>query len=151
MFVLDFDPIVAAKYYVDKHVVKIPLELAQVVSTVFHKHNKPAPYKATHQNHPLTLWAGESLGNMEWLLAHGHALGEEYTKRYGKIHKCSVVLKELDAQLDIDFPTEELTPFALCMPDEYKIGTAVDSYRAYYMGAKRKLAQWKTQAPNWWV
>ena len=80
----------------------------------------------------------------------GFYLGEEYTRRYGKVHKSIEVLKELDKSLDIDFPQEKPTSFALCMPDEYKIGNTVESYRAYYMGAKRHLAKWKTQKPYWW-
>ena len=151
MFVLDFDPKLAASYYVDAHVVKIPLELAQVVSTVFWANNKPAPYKPTHKNHPLTLWAGESLGNMEWLLCHAFALGEEYTRRYGKVHKSIGVLKELNQNLDIDFPEYDPTPFALCMPQEYKCESAVQSYRNYYLKEKRHLAKWKTQKPSWWI
>ena len=150
MFVLDYDPQIAASYYVDAHVVKIPLELAQVVSTVFWNNNIPAPYRSTHKNHPLTLWAGASLGNMESLISHAYYLGEEYTRRYGKVHKSIGVITELDQNLTIDFPQEELTPFALCMPDEYKIGNAVESYRAYYKGAKRHLAKWKTKVPEWW-
>ena len=152
MFVLDYDPVLAATYYIDKHVVKIPLELAQVVCTVFWKNDKEVPYRPTHKNHPLTLWAGESLENINWLFEHGFALGEEYTKRYNKVHKSTLVLKELSKNLlGIDFRKEGMTDFALCMPEEYIREDAVESYRSYYMGSKRAISSWKTEKPFWWV
>jgi len=45
-----------------------------------------------------------------------------------------------------------ITAFKQCMPDQYKSDDAIEAYRAYYMGEKRNMANWKKrQAPEWWV
>ena len=49
IFVLDEDPVVAATMSCDKHVVKMILETAQMLSTVAHSHGHEAPYRATHK------------------------------------------------------------------------------------------------------
>ena len=43
-----------------------------------------------------------------------------------------------------------ITSFALAMPNECKIGNAVESYRNYYMVEKRRMASWKNrETPEW--
>jgi hypothetical protein len=44
----------------------------------------------------------------------------------------------------------DTTPFALAMPDECKVGDAVESYRTYYMAEKRSIAQWKDRETPYW-
>ena len=149
IFVLDSDPKVAAQMMCDKHVVKMVLETAQMLCTVAHANDFNAPYKATHKNHPCTLWAGKSKANWNWLIEHGLSLCEEYTKRYGKIHKSQQHI-EWCRGLTINFPQDNLLPFAQAMPDKYKHRCAVRAYRAYYHGEKAKFATWKTKAPIWW-
>ena len=88
IFVLDVIPRIAAQYHCDKHVVKMILESTQILSTVIQKQFPNTElYKATHINHPCTIWAGNSKQNFQWLYNLTIALGHEYTKRYGKIHK----------------------------------------------------------------
>ena len=50
-----------------------------------------------------------------------------------------------------NFPESGLTPFALAMPDKYKvIDDPVQSYRNYYCGDKRDMATWKKRdKPEW--
>ena len=51
IFKLDNDPIVCAKYHCDKHVVKMILEYAQIISTahrVLNNNNNEGLHKATH-------------------------------------------------------------------------------------------------------
>jgi hypothetical protein len=38
------------------------------------------------------------------------------------------------------------------MPDEYKVqGDSLQSYRNYYIGAKKTMAKWKNrEIPCWW-
>jgi hypothetical protein len=44
----------------------------------------------------------------------------------------------------------DLTPFALAMPDECKVGDAVESYRRYYVAEKSGFAVWKNrEVPEW--
>ena len=69
IFVLDSDPKVAATMLCDKHVVKMILESAQMLSTVAHTNGHIPRYRPTHSKHPCTLWAGESKSNWQWLVA----------------------------------------------------------------------------------
>ena len=116
IFVVDEDPEVAARQLCDKHVVKMILESAQMLCTVALEHGFNAPYKKAHPKHPCTLWAGKSPENWSWLIAHGLAMAEEYTRRYGRTHKSEAVIKWC-ARLPIQFGASPgLTPFAQAMP-----------------------------------
>lgn len=153
IFILDADPIVAAQSQIDKHVVKMPLETAQLLCTAAISHGATdARYKPTHGKHPCALWARESRGNYEWLLVHGLALAREYTRRYGKIHASQAVIADAFRFRDL-IPEGAQTPFAQAMPDEYRDADAVRAYRRYYCGAKRAFAAWKAPAevPDWWA
>ena len=84
IFVLDIDPQLAASLHLDKHVVKMPLETAQMLCTINAEFGIDVPYKATHKNHPCTLWAKATKANYQWLTALGLNLCYEYTYRYKK-------------------------------------------------------------------
>lgn len=142
IFAVDRNPIVAAQMLCDKHVVKMILESAQMMSTIV-----GGPYKPTHAGHPCALWAGKRT-NYEWLAKHALALCQEYTERYGKIHKCQPVIEELSTksnQLPIG-----CSDFAQCMPDPYKHTDPVVAYRRYYCGDKAAFAVWKHGNEPWW-
>lgn len=141
IFALDLDPTIAARMHLDKHIVKMPLESAQMLSTLNAPH---APYKPTHKNHPCTLWAGATTGNYDWLVQLGMALCHEYTYRYGKVHKCQAVI-ELLRLAPASVPMGPLTAFALAMPDECKQEDAVLSYQKYYRDHKRSIGAWKNR------
>lgn len=148
VFVLDLNPKLAAQYHLDKHVVKMPLETAQILCTILHEHNIDAPYKKTHAKHPCTLWAMQSVQNFDWLVQLGVELCNEYTYRYGKIHKCLQVI-EYCAQNKPNLPNIQ-TGYALAMPDEYKTNDVVQSYRNYYQFGKTHLLQYtRRQHPTW--
>ena len=149
IFVVDKDPEVAATMLCDKHIVKMILETAQMMCTVVASYGHETPYRPTHKKHPCTLWAGQSRANWNWLIDHGMAMSEEYTKRYGRVHKSQSVI-EWCAMKHIDLPDTSLTPFAQAMPPQYKNTCAVTAYRAYYHGEKSGFATWKTQSPDWW-
>lgn len=147
IFILDKDPIKAAKYQCDKHVVKMILESAQMLCTAVNLTGGQAKYKATHKNHPCTKWARETKANFNWLKKHGLALCQEYTDRYGKRHKSQDIIESVT---DETIPDGELLPFALAMPDEYKTRDPVESYRNYYKGAKKDFAKWSySDKPEW--
>ena len=149
IFVLDNDIAKSAKYLNDKHVVKMLLEHCQLLCSQFPKGE--APYRQTHYNHPCSKWARESQQNYEWLMLYTAEMFKEYTKRYGKIHKSQQVLRWCrENYRKLELPSKGITPFAQAMPDKYKDRNAVKAYRAYYMGDKRHIAQWKTQIPHWW-
>jgi hypothetical protein len=140
IFYLSTDPEKAAKYMYNKHVVKMILESAQLLCTahvISDGENADVPYKVTHKNHPSAIWARESTSNYKWLYNHMIALGEEYTRRYGKKHltilKCSGVLSKAPTNVTKTEPT----PMPQCMPDQYKVpGNSVEAYWNYYEAEK---------------
>jgi len=114
IFVLNENPILAARDHCDKHVVKMILESAQMLCAAhwlgWQKMLKPPvdelsrrelhawlsehvdprlvpPWKMTHVSHPCTQWAQRCWGNYMWLSLHGLELCREYERRYGKEHK----------------------------------------------------------------
>jgi hypothetical protein len=140
IFYLSEDPNEAAKYMYNKHVVKMILESAQLLCTAHIISDGEAadvPYKATHKNHPSAIWARESVSNYIWLYDHMIALGNEYTRRYGKKHltilKCSGAL----CKAPNNITKVDLTPMPQCMPDQYKVpGNSVEAYWNYYEAEK---------------
>lgn len=150
IFVLDYSPVKAAQMQCDKHVVKMPLESAQILCTAFPKGS--APYKLTHYNHPCSIWCRQSEENYKWLIQHGLALCDEYTYRYGKHHKSRDVILWCEQNInEISFERKGKTHFTLCFDDKFKIGSAVESYRLYYINEKRSIAKWNKarKAPSW--
>lgn len=178
IFYIDENPIQAAQWMVDKHVVKMILETAQLLSTA-HRVLDGAPvevsyyadgsdkvrkkkvwlldddrndvlYNATHINHPSAIWARESVENYSWLVDHLFALSDEYTYRYGKKHKTIEKLGYMIQSPPFHLKEWDMTTMPSCMPDEYKIGTPVDNYREYYKNGKSDLHKWtKRDAPYW--
>jgi hypothetical protein len=153
IFVLDDDVSKAARYHVDRHVVKMVTETAQLLSFVHHnKGGENIPYKPSkaHMQHPCTLWAGHSLENYLWLVKFGQELAKEYTYRYKKYHKAQSVIHWAERNIPI-FKNQALSEHCLCMPEECKIGSVVESYREYYKKKKQHIAVWKNrEIPEWY-
>ncbi len=181
IFLLAPSPQASAQAQCDKHIVKMPTETAQMVSTALRvafpkrTENNTTLYKVSYQNHPCNLWARRSIGNLAWLIHHGRALCGEYSLRYGKIHAAERVLKHALDLLE-DIPVSETlaaglklaspSRFPLCMPDQYKEYVEIDengcahvtqeaihAYRRFYKGEKARFATWKppTKPPAWWA
>lgn len=153
IFVLDSDPHKAAEYHCDKHVVKMILESAQLLSSAHHLlcSDIGGIYKLTHRNHPCAIWTRESSYNYEWLLELSFGLVSEYRQRYGnKEHKTETVLNTL-RQLPYGIPDIGLTPFVQAMSENYQNEDAVSAYRSYYLSEKSNIAKWKHgNIPDWW-
>jgi len=153
IFVLDLDTKKCAEYHCDKHVVKMILETAQLLCGVHWATESPyeAPYKLSHKNHPCAIWARECIENYIWLCDLGMELCEEYTYRYGKRHKSQAIIEWCIINKPYIRENGDITPFALAMPDEYKVSSAVESYKNYYIGAKSGIASWKSrEVPEWY-
>jgi hypothetical protein len=151
IFVLDYTPEKAAEYHCDKHVVKMIVETAQILSTVHHVlgQGHDGIYRKTHENHPCSVWARKSDSNYSWLLRLGQALIEEYGARYKKTHKTSAVINKLSS-IPENIDKIGFTPFALAMPEKFHSTDAVDSYRRYYLEEKAHIAKWKySETPRW--
>lgn len=148
IFYLDVCPIESAQMSCNKHVVKMILETSQLLSTAHHILDGDSAiqgiYKSTHKNHPSAIWARENSANYIWLLEHFSALCDEYTYRYGRIHKSSEKL-ELLSHLPINITkSATMSPMPQCMPDEFKVdGDSVKAYQNYYIGAKHSILQYK--------
>ena len=159
IFILDESPIISAQMQCDKHILKMPLETAQMLCSVWHRYGQGmnVPYKEAHKNHPCTLWAGDSMDNYNWLWLHGMELCFEYTRRYNKIHKCQQVIMDLSYPSPSKFNFDNYfgTPHPQCMPDEYKCASdeSVLAYRKYYVNDKKDIAKWNKgrDAPDWYT
>lgn len=151
IFILDWDVKKCAQYHNDKHVVKMVLETAQLLCGAHHMSNSPyeIPYKLSHKNHPCSIWVRESMDNYLWLCELGLELCEEYRNRYGKRHKSLDVIEWCIVHKP-KIPNKGFTTPPLAMPDEYKVGDVIQSYRNYYIGAKKDFSKWKNRdVPNW--
>jgi hypothetical protein len=150
IFYLDRDPKKCAEMHCDKHVVKMILEYAQLLSTAHHEIDGDPSidcYKATHKNHPSAVWARENRSNYQWLWQLLDNLLQEYTLRYGK---SSGIFENL-RQLPYELRGGKFTDPPQCMPDYCKADDAVIAYRNYYIREKSYMARWKnTDSPLWY-
>ena len=150
IFYLHHNARVCAKLHCDVHVNKMTLESAQLLSTAHHELGSTAPYKTTHKNHPSAVWARSGVYQYKWLYNLLEALSDEYTFRYGRVHKtwerCSEALSEPPKGI----PNIEWSDPPQCMPDEYKHrNSTVIAYRRYY---ESKRLDWeKAGRPMRWT
>ena len=165
IFVLDLNPVTAARMHCDKHIPKMCVEAAQMMASALRRHGATdkqmpltksgTPYKGGYKHHPCTVWAGDSEANFIWLATHAIQLCYEYKKRFGKTHACDRPIHSMISGVHLfpnkyPHPKAALTPFAQAMPDEYLDDDAVKAYRAYYHS--KQFAKWEkgTPAPDWW-
>jgi hypothetical protein len=153
IFILHDDPEVCARYHVDKHVVKMIVESAQMLSTVMRERaDIDFGYKACYINHPCTRWVGETFDNWHWLLKLGIQLGREYTHRFGKRHATSDVLlgvRDHMHRMMTVLGDDGMTPFYPCVSERFKKYDPVTAYRLYYYFQKVRLHKWtKREVPH---
>lgn len=175
IFYIDHDPVIAAQQMVDKHVVKMILESAQLLSTahrvldgeeiesksktgrkvrrwILSDSRDPIVYTATHINHPSAKWCRESVENYNWLVDHFFALMSEYTYRYGKNHKCYGELSYMLQSPPNNLKDYDWTTMPSAMPDEYKISEdPLTNYRNYYKIGKSRMHKWTNRKPPEWI
>jgi hypothetical protein len=133
IFYLNYNPVICAQEHCDKHVVKMIVEYAQLLSTAHRvldgigyvelsannrkvkrfKLDEPREsslYKACHINHPSAVWTRSS-----------------------------------------NLPDRGWSDPPPAMPDKYKETDTIQSYRNYYIGEKVSFAKWKSPAtiPEW--
>lgn len=158
IFVLSSKPAVAARMLCDAHVVKMTLESAQILSTVWRWYYPRPPknwdeivYASTHLRHPCVQWTMRSADNYDWLVAHALEIAAQYTQRYGKVHASETVVHTLkNAPYALNRCGH--TPFVQCMPERYRVpGDPVLAYRAYYLGEKMHFAHWRHTEPPYWL
>lgn len=166
IFFLNSSPSRCAEMHNDKHVVKMILEYAQLLSTAHRvldgtvsegisssgrkqstyrlsDNRESVLYRATHINHPSAIWVRQSASHYAWLYSLFCSLLDEYTYRYNKVHATSR-LKEVLFAIPNNIPQvgwqSDPTP---AMPDEYRVdGDSISSYWNYYRYGKSHIAKW---------
>ena len=150
IFAIDPDPITSANHLPDRHVTKMILESAQMLSIVFSNHYwdigtvskvDGTPFKTAKgafKKHPCTIWAAESVANCAWLIQHACALCSEFARRYGHQHKLTKSIFEAKklfqrATGESIVVYRDVKGFARAMPEEYKFDTSIDDVTAYRM------------------
>lgn len=157
IFYFSKNPRECAEQHCDKHVVKMIVEYAQLLSTAHHVLDGETAicgiYKKTHMNHPCARWARESDGNYLWLYALLSNLLDVYSQRYNREHATAKLLPCL-RHLPKNIPKDFFHPPPICMPDECKVfGDPIQSYQNYYNLHKAHFARWGNDraAPGWFT
>jgi hypothetical protein len=178
IFYLAYDPVESARSHLDKHVVKMILEYAQLLSSahrvidgkesvVLSKSGRKKKvwqldderdsllYAATHINHPSAIWARSHAAHYAYLYDLFVATCDEYTYRYRKVHltdtKLRHVLKAAPKNIFTDHETRVWNGPTPAMPDECKVpGDHLASYRKYYIDKKADMAKWTNREPPEW-
>ena len=154
-FIVDEDPHIIARSLCDQHVVKMPLEEAQMLCTAIWHHapyyaDENDLYKPVHQKHPCTLWAMHSRSNYGYAFALYLCMLTEYTYRYGKIHGASKHAKVLGNAHKF-LPELGITKHPQCFSgmDELKTDEflPINAYRAFYRADKLKFARYNKGRP----
>lgn len=152
IFFTDYEYSIAAKNLCDKHIPKMLLESAQMLSNAYHISKLPeAPYRLLMKNHPCSKWTVSSRGNYNWLLSHAYAISDEYTKRFHKTHACLKVLDQISGDVNkLKFEEKAFTEPPQVMPLIYRNDDLIVAYRSYYKGEK-SFAKWEkgTNKPIW--
>jgi len=179
IFALDENPKNAAMMHCDKHVSKMVVESAQMLSTAhrvidgveesrpsksgkrmvkYWKHTnddlEESLYKACHVNHPSSKWTRDSVCNYLWHYELFKYLSEEYQFRYGRTHLTWQKLGDVLASPPVNMSKIEMTPFELAMgsnPECMNHDDPVGSYRAFYMTKQDRFNMvWsKRDVPYW--
>ena len=170
LFFLSVLPTECAEYHCDKHVVKMILEIVQMLYTAHilaKSDNLMVDHyrKISNHNHPMAIWIRKCSSNYLYAAEVGISIAHEYTKRYHKVHSCEKHVKWLYEHLpefnNVDyikkctFATNDyfislgMTPIPLCMPEDCYLDDPIKSYRKYYLLHKKHFATWKVSIPCW--
>ena len=99
-FYLDRDPKICAQYYCNKHIIKIPIEIAQILSKIHYELKSKIDFSKIYKNSIVVnnnigpyQWIKESYDNYMWTCKLGLELINEYKLRYNKDnHKTELIL-----------------------------------------------------------
>ena len=155
IFAVHDDPIISAQMLPDKHVTKMILESAQMLSIVYSAHYwdigevmkvDGTPFKTAKgafKKHPCTIWAADSFPNCAWLIQHACGMCHEFVHRYGKQHGLTKSLWDVKCLFHriTGVPItvwQDVTGFARAMPEDIKFDMSIDDVSAYrkYLNTK---------------
>jgi len=180
-FILEDTPYQCAIAHCDKHVVKMPVEEAQMLCTAHRMIDgtlemRPSKsgkrmvkywrlddevkesvlYRPVHMGHPCTVWIMQTKANYDWAYSLFVALCKEYQHRYGKVHMCEQKLLTMLSEAPQNIPDGPLTASPLAMgsnPECMDESDVIGSYRHYYATKKDrfKMTWSKREEPEWWT
>lgn len=162
-FFLDYDPEKCAQYYCNKHVVKIPIEIAQLLSKIqfelMESENLNYYYKNPQmiaKTIAIYVWIKQSRANYIWAADLGLALINEYKYRYDKSsHKTEAVLLKLREDVPKSLPNIPMTEFIMTNKYDmyqYLSSNILRNCRYFYVDVKCKNDKWnKRNKPNWYI
>ena len=129
IFYLHEDPIQNAKWHIDKHIVKMPIEYAQLMSTAHRMLDGEMYIDRTANNHKIKRWR----------------LNDE---RESVLYKPSILLIRPPKNI----PKIKGTQLPQCMPEMCKVkDNPILAYRNYYIVEKNSFASWKNrEIPEWY-
>ena len=151
---------IRAAFLADCHVVKMPLEYAQLLSTTYYFYEQipPSGYKKTHAGHPCTIWTAQSARHWHTVAQLAFAALREYTRRFGRVHKCWFKIAAMVRCPPVfhgkppcfkpETKLAEMGDFIdvpLCMPKTFHHPRATVAYAQYYLNKLRtvpKCARW---------
>lgn len=159
-FLIDHHPIAIAKQLCDQHIVKMPLEEAQMLCTSLWHHapeyaREMGLYKPVHQKHPCTLWAMENQENYSFAFMLYEAMLDEYTYRYGKQHGASRHQDALRNGKHFLPRAMGVTKHPQCFSGHDHLKTderwPIMAYRAFYIVDKLRFARYNKgrEMPFW--
>lgn len=155
IFVLDKVPKYAAAYLCDKHIIKMQIEYAQLLSVYLRSRGieHTRLMKDTHKNHPCTLWVMDDDINALWLASCLRHVLDEYTARWDKAPNPRIAaITAMANDYLVEIPWTLPYNWVYCMPDMCKLDNIEDSYRLYYLLYKRHFAKWSHgPTPAWYT
>lgn len=158
-----------ARSLCDQHIVKMPLEEAQMLCTAVRVHapdfaEEAGIYKTAYLNHPCTQWARETRINYRYAVRLFKAMNDEYMHRYplrrdGTANTGHASMRHFDALVEAEKYIPDLynfmTPHPQCFSgwDECKTDEnwPIRAYRAFYALDKMSFAKYKKgrDMPDW--
>lgn len=166
-----------AQYHFDKHVIKMILETAQLLSCAYwmceslekakELNENNLIYRKTHHNHPCAIWVREHINNFVLCAQLGLELCKEYTFRYKKIH---ITQRRIEWMIN-NPPSLSSLPIHICEECKIKSGcphiitkppicitnkdyhtsSIIESYRVYYQSPEKShIRSYKNRNfPSW--
>lgn len=174
IFYLHKDPIQCSIWHIDKHVVKMITEYAQLLCTthrvldgkekivqstknkvkryVLNDERENILFKSCHINHPSNIWTRMDKNNYLWLFELYKCLHNEFIYRYDHNHESYTKLHEILKNPPDNIKNIKFSEPLLAMPDKYKLKDHIESYRLFYINDKKDFASWKKrERPYWFI
>lgn len=179
LFYLSHDPEDCARQHVDKHVVKMIVESAQLLCTAHRvldgkeilrihpvsgrkgktwihprRLHDELLYKSSHVMHPAGIWIRQTADQYMYLFDLFKALNAEYMHRYNNPYGHSTFLNLEWVLNNPPVAIKSVLGFVdppQCMPVELKAATAIEGYRNFYIRDKIRFATYTNRrAPDWY-